>query len=231
MKFLFFLYLLMSPYLLHTLSVKERLGEGQVGDYIVTEQGHLYTLLAIRHLDAKYLILEEICIPDHLIDLKKTDWKGWVETKAAKHTSWCAYKIDLVTHQIKDSYSYSQRAFLATEDPSNFLTGLLSLSLKPVAENSRRRIGPKSDGLDHRALWLPPVYCEGKAIKKPVLKVWEGQWPKDQSLFAGCRFELYYGDFPFPYWIEVQSPHYKASIQTIDSGHGLVSPMPSIPYP
>jgi hypothetical protein len=215
----------------NALSLKDKIIKGQPGDYVVTEQGKVYTVLLIRAVSESHLLLEEISVPEADIDLGKISWKNWIESKAPGNTSWTAYEIDLKTNELVEGYSYSRRAFLFAGDPNHFLAKLLALSLKPTPEEKRRRIGPppSEDEIDHRAFWNPSVVIDGKKIKKPSLSSWTGRWPNDGSLLSDCDVELYFGSFAFPYWIDVKSPHYRASIQTVDSGNHLNSPMPLMP--
>jgi|CXWL01.1.fsa_nt_gi hypothetical protein len=225
------MFIVFSFFILSSFSLKDKLVKGNIGDYVVTEQGKIYTVLLIRALNENSLILEEISIPETDIDLKKISWKQWVESKAPGNTSWTAYEINLQTHELVEEYSYSRHAFLYTDDPNHFLAKLLSLNLKPTPEDKRRRIGPPplEDETDHRKFWNPPVVMEGQQIKKPALNSWTARWPNDGTILSNCEVELYFGTFPFPYWIDVKSPHYRASIRTIDSGNHLISPMPPMP--
>lgn len=232
MKWVFTIFAIFSLSCAHALTLKEQLKNGKIGDYVVTEQGNLYTVLFIRDLNDKSLILEEVCVPEPSIP-KKITWKAWVEKEAPGHTSWNAYEVNLRTNDLVEAYSYAKGTFLYSKDPENFLSKLLALSLKPTPEDRRRRIGPTplSDEVDRRAFWNPPVIVEGKPIPKPPLTAWRGVWPKDNTLISGCEVELYFGPTsPFPYWIDVKNAHYRVSIQTVDSGSQLISPMPPIPH-
>ena len=215
----------------NTLSLKDKIVKGQIGDYTVTEQGKMYTVLLIRDIQDSRLILEEISVPEAEIDLKQTTWKQWIESKAPGNTSWTGYKIDLKSNELLEGYSYSRKAYLYKGDPNHFLAKLLALNLKPTPEDKRQRIGPPPsvEEIDHRAFWNPSVMFEGKQIKKPSLTSWIGRWPNDKSILSNCEIELYFSDFPFPYWIDMKSPHYRVSISTVDSGHHLHSPMPPMP--
>ena len=48
--------------------LQERLGKAKAGDYIVTESNKMISVLAIRSLTPKSLILEEIGVPAHAVD-------------------------------------------------------------------------------------------------------------------------------------------------------------------
>jgi hypothetical protein len=205
--------------------LKDRLSHGKPGDYIVTSQGKMVTVLMIKAVTSSSVILEEISAVQ--ADVTVPSWKDWIAAKAPGHTSWTAYEVDLATNRIIFSYSYSQGMMLSTQDPDNFLTTLLSLPLKPVPAAKQKRVGPPPSGDedDHRSIWKPPVVVEGKKIEKPSVEPWSAKWPDDRSPISGCEIELYLGSSPFPYWITIKTPHYKASIHAIDSGQGANSPM------
>ena len=194
----------------------------------MTAQEGNYSLLFIRSITADTLLLEEISVPEHQIDLKKIDWKKWVAGKAPGHTSWTLYEIDQKTGQLIECFSYSKNGWLYLDSTEQFLTRLLTLPLYPVPEKERKKIGPQpTHGEDdHRSPWNPALIIDGKKIAKPTFDVVKTQWPDDGSRLALCSIELYFDkSFPFPYWLEVHSPHYTFKMRTIDSGHALVSPM------
>ena len=212
-------------------TLKEKLTNGKPGDYVVTLQGKMYTVLLIRAISEDAITIEEISIPAEDIKDSKFSWKTWVEKKAPGSTSWSSYTINFKTCALQDSYSYSKESWLHTDDPHNFLANLLSLSLKKTPDEKRKKIGP-SPNLgedDHRKVWTPPVTLEGKMLDKAAISAWIAKWPKDGTLISDCDVELYFADFPFPYWIEIKSPHYSVAIRSIDSGHSLQSPMPGLP--
>src|SRR5690349_7103576 len=75
-------------------SLHQKFNQAKQGDYIVTaQQGH-YTLLFIRTMTDELLGLEEVSIPERLIDTKKIHWQEWVDQKAPGHTSWMLYTFD-----------------------------------------------------------------------------------------------------------------------------------------
>ncbi len=214
---------------LNAFCVKDKIAAGKVGDYVVFAQGKMAAALLLRATSETTMTLEEITIP--LAESDSKNWKNWIETKAPGHTAWTSYTIDLKKNQIIECYSHSRKAWMATNDPSNFLTKLLSLQLKTTPVDKRKRIGPPPapEESDRRSLWLPPVVIEGKKIDKPNVSVWNGKWPHDETLLSDCIIEVYFGEFAFPHWIEVKSPHYTATLRTIDCGHGASSPMPPTP--
>ncbi len=211
-----------------SLTLEQRFVHAQAGDFIVTAQENNYSLLFIRSITADTLLLEEISVPAHQVDVKKIQWKEWVSNKAPGHTSWTLYEIDRKSDKLIECFSFSKNGWLFLDESEQFLTRLLSLQLNLVPNKDRKKIGPLpvSNEEDRRALWNPPLIVEGKKIAKPSFDVLKVQWPDDNSRLSCCNIELYFAnDFPFPYWLEVQSPHYAFKMRTIDSGHNLFSPM------
>lgn len=210
---------------LNAFSLKDKIVKGNPGDYVVTEQMGTYTILVIRSLSAHHLLLEEIDVPKLNLEPAPASWKDWIAKEAPGHTAWVSYLIDLEKNKLLEIYSHSRSAWLYAEDPNNFLSRLMTLSLEKTPTDKRKRIGPPPNGdEDHRALWLPSVTFEGKKMEKPPITAWVAKWPSDNSIIAGCEIELYFSGFAFPYWIEIKSPHYKAAIRTIDSGREMTSP-------
>lgn len=212
------------------LSLQQKFTQAQAGDFIVTAQDGNFSLLFIRTITADVLLLEEISVPEKQIELKTIDWKKWAESKAPGHTSWTLYEIDRRSGALIECFSYSKNGWLYLDSSEQFLTRLLTLPLNPVADAERKKIGPQpaSGETDRRALWNPPLVLEGKKHDRAAFEVLKTQWPDDGSRLSLCSIELYFSKqqptFPFPYWLEVQSPHYAFKMRTIDSGHGLASP-------
>ena len=207
----------------------DRFKEAQVGDYIVTAQDNSYSLLLIRSI-TNQLLLEEISVPEKQIDLKRVDWRKWILSKAPGHTSWILYTIDLNTGRLIDCFSFSKKERIHLENQEQFLAQLFQLELEVTPDKERKRIGHKSASeIDQRKMWSPPLIHEGKKCKQPTFSVMHTTWPADTSSLSGCRIELYFDalrtSFPFPYWIEVKSPHYAYKVRVIDSGHHLSSPL------
>jgi len=214
----------------HTL--KERFAISQAGDFIVTAQEGNYSLLSIRSKTADTLLLEEISVPSQQISLNKIDWKKWVSEKAPGHTAWTLYEIDPNTATLIECFSFSKNGWLYLDESEQFLTRLLSLPFIPIPDADRKKIGPQPALGEHdsRSLWTPPLVIEGEKREKPTFDVVKTQWPEDGSRLALCSIELYFAKelptFPFPYWLEVRSPHYTFKMRAIDSGHNLISPRP-----
>lgn len=225
MKRLIFIFLFLAIPFLNAFSLKDKMMKGASGDFVVTEQAGNYTVLLIRSLSERYIILEEIDAPT--INVRpETNWKTWISEEAPGHTAWVSYVIDLQKNKLIESYSHSRSAWLYPDDPNHLLPKLLTLSLEKTPLEQRKKIGPPPppDEVDHRALWTPPITFEGKKVPKSEITAWSSRWPQDQSIIAGCEVELYFSQFSLPYCIEVRSPHYKAAIRAIDSGRGMVSP-------
>jgi hypothetical protein len=216
--------------------LEQKFSHARAGDFIVTAQEGHYSLLFIHSITLETFILEEISIPQNLIDMKKIDWKKWVTEKAPGHTSWTLYEIDRCGGKLIECFSYSKHGWLDLDESEQLLTRLLTLEFYPVSEKERKKIGPQPADYeeDHRALWNPPLIIEGHKIPKPYFEVLKAKWQDDGSRLSGSFIELYFskGDptFPFPYWLEIQSSHYTFKMFTIDSGHDLPSflsgPMP-----
>ncbi len=232
MNKLLLLFLLLSTFAYSDIRLKERLVKANAGDFIVTTQGSHYSLLLIRSLVDSNLILEEITTDQSKIDLKKIDWKKWVENKAPGVLSWTSFVIDLKKESLSQCYSYTERQWLFIEKSDYYFNKLLNLPFRPSRDNERKRIGPPpmQGEIDRRKLWKPQLIRNGKKIKKTEYEVLRMKWPADKTHLAGCIVELYLDaaspNFPFPYWMEVQHPHFTFKIRTIDSGFGIISPMP-----
>jgi hypothetical protein len=229
----FLLFLYAAPLLAAAppFSLQQRFAHAQAGDFIVTAQEGNYSLLFIRSITTEILLLEEISIPSPQVDLKRIDWKKWALEKAPGHTSWTLYEIDRAEGKLIECFSYSKNGWLYLDASEQFLTRLLTLPLNPVSAAERKKIGPQpaQGENDLRALWNPPLIVEGKKISRPAFDVLKTRWPDDGSRLALCAIELYFAKdqpaFPFPYWLEVHSPHYAYKMRSIDSGHNLISAM------
>ena len=228
-KLLFIIFILLFS-LTEGFSLKDKITGGKVGDYVVTEQGGTASVLLIRSLTGAHLILEEIAVPTLLYSASDGSWKAWVAKGAPGHTVWVTYLIDLKTNQLRACYSYSEGAWLSTQDPYHFLPRLLSLPLQQTPQQKRKRVGPPpSDGEeDRRSIWSPPVVIEGQKGDKSAITAWNTKWPEDTSLISECEIEVYFSSPTFPIWIEVRHPHYKASLRAIDAGERMISPKPII---
>jgi hypothetical protein len=226
MKALFLVWIIALTSFLNGFSLKDKMVKGAPGEFVVTQQGGTYTVLLIRSLSEEAMVLEEIDAPTVNLEVDKVVWKSWVAAGAPGHTAWISYVIDLKQDKLLKGYSHTREAWLYIDDPNHFLTKLLSLPLEKTPQSQRKKIGPPppAEEADNRSLWMPSVIFEGKKIAKSEVSAWRCRWPADSSVIAGCEVEIYFSQFTFPYWIEIRSPHYKASIKTVDSGKEMVSP-------
>lgn len=214
------------------LTLKSRLSSAHSGDYIVTEQGGTYSLILIRSISHSYLVLEEITVQPSNIDIKKISWNTWVKNGAPGAISWSSMVFDLETNVLSQCYSHLEKQWFFIEESDYYLKKLLEMPLRPTRESERKRIGlsPNPGEIDRRRLWKPQLIRNGKKVKTAEFEVVRTKWPADKTKLAGCIFELYLDaenrSFPFPFWMEVQHPHYTFKIRAIDSGSGLQSPMP-----
>jgi hypothetical protein len=213
----------------------DRILDGEVGNYFVTEQDNNYSLLFLRESTDSSLLFEEISIPTHLIKKSSTDWKKWLSSGAPGHTSWIQYEIDPVNLHLLEAYSFSRKGWLYLDESDHFLSKLLSLPLTQIKEEERKKIGPapKGDEIDRRKVWNPPLVSEGSKIKT-FSEAWKAVWPQDSSLLSSCQITLY---FPpkeistFPSWIEASNGHFNYSVKMVDSGKNMSSPLTRrIPY-
>ena len=207
----------------------DRLLEGQEGDYLITEQDNIYSILLIRSLQKNAILLEEVSIPSHLINLSSIHWKSWIKQGAPGHSSWIQYEIDPQTLKLLEGYSFSKKGWLYLEDSERFLSNLLSLSLANIPPTDRKKIGPlPRDGEeDRRPLWTPSFHIEGVKQSKSPCEVWKGLWPKDDSLLSSCQITFYFPlqqNIPFPIWIEASNGHLQYRIRCVDCGNGMTSP-------
>ena len=236
-RVLIFLLFFCFPITSHALTLKDKLLQAHEGDFIVTEQNKIYSMLVVRDITEHSIELEEISIPANQINLKKTTWRKWLENNAPGSSSWMLYQIDFVEEKLKESYSFSQNKWLYADDTDYLLAKLLTLPLIPVSKKERRRIGPPpTDGdEDRRAVWNPQMVREGSKVKKPNYEVYRGKWPKDNSQLSECNILFYFDSetsgFPFPYWLELNNGYISLKLRTIDSGATLKTPLAHVALP
>ncbi len=231
MRYLLYLALFAA---LSSFTLKEKIARSHSGDYIVTEQSNNVSVLVVRSVTENKLILEEITTPSDGANTAKISWKAWVESRAPGATSWSIYEIDLPHSKLTRSYSHLQKKWIKLDDSEYFFAKLLSLPLKKMPPSERKKIGPTPTGeeRDYRKIWNPPQFVDGKKVDKPTFEVFKGVWGEDHSPLSRCPIELYFDQanpsFPFPYWMEVKSPHYAFKIRVIDSGTGLNPPTKNV---
>ncbi|NNM43241.1 MAG: hypothetical protein HKM07_02735 [Chlamydiae bacterium] len=233
-KIFIILFLCAAPLVWGEPSLKERFTSGQKGDFIVTKQSDLYSILLIKSISEHFLTLEEICVPVETYKTQNLSWRDWVKKHAPGHTSWNIYQIDLHENQLSESFSVMHRRWNFLEQSQNFFAKLLALPFYKVLPEKQRKIGAaSSDEIDKRALWTPPLTIDGKSTKHPSFEVFETTWPKDMSELSQSAVQMYFNKneptFPFPYWIEISTTHYAMRIQIVDSGRGFFTPSGEIP--
>lgn len=214
--------------------LKDRLEKAKAGDYIVTEANQTITLLAIRSITPKTLVLEEISAPSRNLEKKPSSWAEWVLDSAPGHTSWSMMEIDLQSGQILECFSFSRSSWVHLSQNESLFANLLQLPLKRLPQDQRKKIGPPPmDGeADRRKIWNPPLYLNGKEIKGAQFEVFTGVWPKDGSELSNRDVCLYFDKekrVALPFWIQVETAHVTGALRTIDSGKNLPVIHRSIP--
>ncbi len=230
MKTLLLILVLINSFLFANFSLKERVLKSTPGDYSLFLQGKTASLLLIRERSESILTIEEISAP--IYQIKNVKLADWIQKGAPGHTSWITYEIDLEKNELLETFSHSRNAWLLTNEEDHFLARLLSLALKPVSYEERKKIGPApADGeSDHRALWTPPLTLEGKLQPKPETLVYSTIWPRDESPLADKKIELYFTSdekYPLPFWIQLSSGMGSTFAKALDMGKNLSSPYPT----
>lgn len=202
---------------LWSMTIKERFESAHEGQYVVTEQNKLTSFMRIQSLSNKRLVLEEISLPSH--KAKKIAWRRWYQDGAKGATSHLLYEIDLEKGACTTVYSPQRNATL-TSSAEQLFTDLIVLSLKPISEKERKRIGPApQEGFDMRKIWNPPIVQNGKKLSKVQTKAYKARWPDDGSELAGKFLELYFHEnSPFPCWMEISNSAATLKIRLVDSG-------------
>lgn len=212
------------------LLLRDNMMKAKTSDFLVILANKTVTLLHIADKQDHLLTVEEIAVPEG----KKPDsmtWKDWVGLNAPGNTSWVTYEIDLRTGQMTKYYSFTRHGWYEIPDSDNFLSKLLNLRLTKVAENGRKKVGPKPiSGPDWRPLWQPKMVIESKTINGVMFDAWETKWPRDNSELSGKAIEVYlpresdrYRAY-FPYWLQINGAIGKAKVRIIDSGTNMKSP-------
>jgi hypothetical protein len=194
----------------------------------------MISVLAIRSLTKKSLILEEIDVPAHAVNPRPASWPDWVRQHAPGHTSWSMLEIDFENQQLIECYSFSRSAWVNLSSQESLISTLLGLKLQPAKPDDLRRIGPEPPNgeSDTRKIWNPPLVREGKQIEPIEFEIFHALWPNDGSELAGNTVVLYLdreGQSPFPAWIQMNTSHLVASIRMIDSGQQLPAHYQTLP--
>lgn len=212
-------------------TLRDRLSQAEVGEFIVLAFDKRLVLADIVEKSGDVLTLEEISAPLSIAVPPKGGWQAWIAEGAPQHTSWTRTRIDLATDAIESIYSLDTKEFLA-KDTQNFLPTLLALPFQKVESSERKRVGPAPmpGELDLRRLWTPKIMFDGHEVKTSV-DVMRVCWPKDGSELSGKVLDLYFPHAPalsfFPYWIEGWGPFSKFNVRVVDSGHLPLSQLSS----
>ncbi len=219
------------------LSLRNNLSHSRKGDFIVALQNKNYTLLHIYDKTPETLTIEEITVPSGRMP-RMSSWREWVRQGAPNHTSWILYRVNLADASIRECYSVSQENWLDMSKGDMFLPTLLNLQFTFVPLSERRKVGPPPNvgSPDRRSYWQPKMVVDGKQIQDVSFDAWRTYWPKDNSPLSEKTIDIYIPEnqkeYPayFPYWLEIRgSIAGKATVHVIDSGSGLVSPVPPLP--
>lgn len=219
------------------MSLRENLSRARTGDFIVTSQNKVYTLLHIYGRQDDVLTIEEITVPASRLG-QNASWRQWLKLGAPQHTCWVLYNVQLSTGKILESYSVPQHVWLNVPPEGQFLPTLLNLNLYPVPENERQRVGraPDPGYPDRRPIWQPKMMVDGQPISGVAFSAWQTRWPNDNSPLSGKWIEIFVPEendkYPsyFPYWLQVKGiSGSRVTIYIIDSGSNLASPAAPIP--
>lgn len=217
------------------LCLKEKFSNSKSGDYIVSELNGSYTLLRVHEISNNSLTLEEISFPNGTVKLGKEEIESWLSKGAVGNTSWHLLEFDLNKDKITECFSFTRNAWLLFNENDSILIKLLSLPLKKIPDENRKKIGPRPlNGPDLRKTWNPPLIVNGKPVKSPLFEAFYVTLPNDGSSLAGKRFEIYFdkknSKFPFPYWAQITDDSNAAfKIRICDSGENLFSPTKEMP--
>lgn len=215
--------------------LRENMARAIPGDYIVTNQGKMFTVLYIRDKMPNGLILEEISAPKERIPKANFGWRSWIENDAPGNTSWVMYKLNTGNGEIEASFSYTKNCWFKIRDNENFLSTLMNTNFHLIPYKERKRVGPRGcnpSGKEARDLWNPKMIVNGRVIENVSFHAWKSRWPNDGSDLAGKAIEIYIPEksdkYPsyFPYWLQISGIVGNAKIRIVESGSDLRSPKP-----
>lgn len=230
-RYLFLILLLFPFFSWATLVLRDNLGRAEKGDYIVTAQNKVFTMLLVTRKQPNEMQIDEITIPASRFP--GITWREWIKCKAPNNTSWVRYTIDLSNARMKEMYSFTKASAFQVDEANNFLSKLLTLHLEPVPERLRKRVGPRASpgGGDWRPFWQPRMIIDGQAVPGVAFFAYQTHWPRDGSDLSGKAIEIYVPEdssrYPsyFPYWLQVSGIIGKARVRIIDSGRNLLLPV------
>jgi len=215
--------------------MRENMSKARPGDYLVTTQSKMFTVMHIRDKNGDDLVMEEISAPLNRIPKNRYTWHQWIECGAPGNTSWMMYHLNTATGKMQESFSYTKNCWFNIPESENFLSTLLNLQFTLVPLKERKRVGPKSSTSvvgEWRNLWQPRMVVNGLVVEGVSFNAWRGRWPSDGSELAGKVIEVYIPEesdlYPsyFPYWMQISGMIGKAKVRIVDSGTGLQSPKP-----
>jgi hypothetical protein len=208
------------------ITFKEQVLKSQNGDYAVYEKNNHFSVILIKNINKKELLLEEIST-----DKKQHNWKEWVQKGALNSTSWTICSIDVVSGKIIESYSFSKRAWLNMSNEENLFLKLLNIEMKPLKKNLWRKIGPPPTGdLDTRPTWYPTLYMDGIITLNVSWEVYETIWPNDNTEFSNKTLNFYFvKDLLYlPIWLQITTSYGMGILKAVDCGHNMISPQKEI---
>lgn len=231
-KYILFILLLLPFTAWSSLVLRDNMSNAKQGDYIVTAQNKVYTLLLVTEKKGDEIQLDEITIPMTRV-AKDLSWRQWVLCNAPQNSSWVRYTIDLRNASMTNMYSITKGGYYKVDEANNFLSKLLNLHLEPVPERYRKRVGPRASpgGGDWRPFWQPRMIVDGVVVPNVTFHAYKTYWPKDSSELAGKSIEIYVPEdgskYPsyFPYWLQVSGIVGKARVRIVDSGMNLTLPV------
>ncbi len=212
--------------------LRDNLKLAQKGDYLVTAQGKMATVLHIFERTPQGLLIEEVSIPSAQLPCTFTNWKQWMEQGAPGNTAWVVYGLDLATGHMLQCYSMTKRAWINIPEATNFLTTLLNLQFTRIPDWQKKKAGPPPlPGIpDRRQAWQPRMILESQEIKGVLFDAFRARWPSDKTILSDKTIDVYLpqetGRYPayFPYWLQISGVVGKAQVYIIDSGHEMKSP-------
>ncbi|MCE5318829.1 MAG: hypothetical protein LLG04_15895 [Parachlamydia sp.] len=214
------------------LHLRDNLDLAKKGDYLVTAQGKMATMLHIFERTPTSLAIEEISIPLAQLPCSFQSWKQWMGIGAPGNTSWVLYVIELKSGHMLQCYSMTKKSWINVSQADNFLTTLLNLRFSLIPEWQKKKAGPPPllGVPDRRPAWQPRMIVEGKEVGGVAFHAWRAHWPKDKTILSNKTIEVYLpqdnAKYPsyFPYWLQISGVVGKAHIHIIDSGHEMASP-------
>lgn len=194
----------------------------------------MITVLSIQAISPSSLVLEEISVPIKNLKTRPDSWNHWIRSKAPGHTSWSMIEIDRSSGNILECYSFTRDAWIQLTPHESLIATLLTLPLKRVPLDQRKKIGPapQPGELDTRKIWNPSAVVEGRKKDNIQFDVFETVWPQDGSALSGNTVQLYFdqdADCPLPFWIQIETTHAQLTFRAVDTGKHLKSPFRRLP--